>query len=587
MLKRVYGSVDHFPGQDSPYVPYASPEPVAHLSQHKLLPILLERAEASPRTASIWFGTQVTAIRDRGSEVAVTVEHASARSERHKRTIVCSHLVAADGANSRVRDWLELPMEGDACLQNLINIHFFSKDLAQQLSKRPAMLYFCFNRATVAVIVAHSLADGEFVAQVPFFPPLQDLGDFSKTAAADIVRAAAGSDVEVEVCSVRRWAMSAQVASRFHKGRVFLAGDAAHRFPPAGGFGMNTGIQDAHNLAWKLAAVHTGAASEELLETYGGERRPVAEANTLLSVSNYEDALRVPRALGLDPRAANLASAVISPLRSVVPRGVASSALEAVLSLGRAAADASIPLLGDLKEKALERLFAEDQTLRLQFPAEDLGFSYRLDRSMASSKEAGAKPGRHLRGGYVPSTEPGARLPHCELQPIGAGVPVVASRPEWIFANAIREAAQEADAGGQNLEPSGGGATLSTIDVVAACGLRPLLIIGPGHMAQRWASLALSIHRLGYPVQVLQILDRPGGAASGELPSHTAVARAVDVSSTWAASRGVSENGAVLVRPDGHVAWRWNALGPAEGADLPRRLAAMFGRVAHMQPGAP
>jgi len=173
MLKRVYGSVDHFPGQDSPYVPYASPEPVAHLSQHKLLPILLERAEASPRTASIWFGTQVTAIRDRGSEVAVTVEHASARSERHKRTIVCSHLVAADGANSRVRDWLELPMEGDACLQNLINIHFFSKDLAQQLSKRPAMLYFCFNRATVAVIVAHSLADGEFVAQVPFFPPLQ------------------------------------------------------------------------------------------------------------------------------------------------------------------------------------------------------------------------------------------------------------------------------------------------------------------------------------------------------------------------------------------------------------------------------
>jgi len=87
--------------------------------------------------------------------------------------------------------------------------------------------------------------------------------------------------------------------------------------------------------------------------------------------------------------------------------------------------------------------------------------------------------------------------------------------------------------------------------------------------------------------RLAQILDRPGGAASGELPSHTAVARAVDVSSTWAASRGVSENGAVLVRPDGHVAWRWNALGPAEGADLPRRLAAMFGRVAHMQPGAP
>jgi len=76
------------------------------------------------------------------------------------------------------------------------------------------------------------------------------------------------------------------VAERFQNGRVFLAGDAAHRFPPTGGFGANIGIQDAHNLAWKLAAVLHGWAGPRLLETYHEERRPVAQANTDFSVTN-------------------------------------------------------------------------------------------------------------------------------------------------------------------------------------------------------------------------------------------------------------------------------------------------------------
>ena len=85
------------------------------------------------------------------------------------------------------------------------------------------------------------------------------------------------------------------VAARFDVGRVFLVGDAAHRFPPAGGFGMNTGIQDSHNLAWKLAAVLGGRAKPALLGSYSTERRPIAVANTNLSVRNFDETLDVPR----------------------------------------------------------------------------------------------------------------------------------------------------------------------------------------------------------------------------------------------------------------------------------------------------
>jgi 2-polyprenyl-6-methoxyphenol hydroxylase-like FAD-dependent oxidoreductase len=93
---------------------------------------------------------------------------------------------------------------------------------------------------------------------------------------------------------------------------VLLAGDAAHRFPPSGGFGMNTGVQDAHNLGWKLAAVLQGAAGEGLLRSYQAERRPVAEANTALSVANWNEAVKVPSALGLDPRAATLLNQLVN-----------------------------------------------------------------------------------------------------------------------------------------------------------------------------------------------------------------------------------------------------------------------------------
>ena len=99
-------------------------------------------------------------------------------------------------------------------------------------------------------------------------------------------RATQNSELEIEILSIGSWTMNATVADKYSERRCFLVGDSAHQLPPTGGFGANTGIQDAHNLAWKLSLVLKGSASESLLDTYEQERKPVAEFNAKQSLAN-------------------------------------------------------------------------------------------------------------------------------------------------------------------------------------------------------------------------------------------------------------------------------------------------------------
>jgi hypothetical protein len=180
---------------------------------------------------------------------------------------------------------------------------------------------------------------------------------------------------------------------------------------------MNTGIQDAHNLAWKLAAVLTARADPALLSTFQPERKPVAQANADLSVDNWHEAIRVPQALGLDPAAAGLVNKVVTT--APLPAGVASWLLDAALTAGRGFANAVIPL----RRGALQEILESGMSLRLQFPREDLGFVYREgavgagQREQQQQQEGGNGGSKHKRSNvYVPAVVTGGRLPHCWLQ---------------------------------------------------------------------------------------------------------------------------------------------------------------------------
>jgi hypothetical protein len=124
--------------------------------------------------------------------------------------------------------------------------------------------------------------------------------DISADRCADLVRTALGGEPDhpVEIQSVQRWSAMANTAEKLQSGRVFLAGDSAHVMPPTGGFGGNTGVADAHNLAWKLAFVTRGIAGRRLLETYDAERRPLAALTVEQAYTRY--VLRVDNSLPKD-----------------------------------------------------------------------------------------------------------------------------------------------------------------------------------------------------------------------------------------------------------------------------------------------
>ena len=474
-----------------------SPTSVAHLSQHRLEPMLLARAlEAHPRgEAGFSLRTECADFAQDARGVTVRTRQLAAdpgdddRERRDgspsaspknatsssPRTVRGEFLVAADGAGGGLRRALGVSVTGTPAMQHLVNVHFTSPKLADALraANRAAMLYFVFNPDVVAAVVAHDVTrdgPGEFVAQIPFFPPTQSVEeDFTITQCERTVRDLIGRPNDdflddVRVLAVRRWTMGATVADRFARGRVFLAGDAAHAFPPAGGFGMNTGVQDAHNLAWKLSlAVEQRRvfAVDALAASYENERRPVAVGNARVSTRNFETVLRVPAAVGLEPAAAdalrvaaetaektlgsatNALESLMRPFTGIsgwhtgesVSREAARRALAAGLALGRAQCGALLETdnaVGNARRAAVARLCASaDATLRLQFPEQDLGFVY---GDIGDGWSDDAPSGRVSRGvsredsdsaGIVgdaarcvpPGTlARGARLPHARLR---------------------------------------------------------------------------------------------------------------------------------------------------------------------------
>jgi 2-polyprenyl-6-methoxyphenol hydroxylase-like FAD-dependent oxidoreductase len=211
-----------------------------HLSQNKITPYLLEdilKPENSSHS-NVKFNCAIENFKEEENNVSVQLSNGE--------VVKCDYLVAADGANSRIRSKLNIPMIGKGELQTLMNIHFKCPPGLNWSNNQAAMLFFVYNPKCVAVFVAHDLVTGEWVCQVPFFPPFQTPeNSFSLEQCKQIVVAGLGVDEsEVKILSAAPWTMDAKVAKKYSSdsGRVLLAGDAVHRFPPAGGFGMNTGV---------------------------------------------------------------------------------------------------------------------------------------------------------------------------------------------------------------------------------------------------------------------------------------------------------------------------------------------------------
>ncbi|MFD4790057.1 FAD-dependent monooxygenase [Streptomyces sp. NPDC058459] len=250
------------------------------IGQDRFEPVLL--AKAGELGADIRFGTELVGYEQDADGVTAVLRDLRDGSET---TVRASYLVAADGVRSPVREGLGIGTHGQGVFGRQMNI-IFRASLDEYVDGRRFFLCFVSNDRVKGVL--GRLDGGDRWVLAPSLPPQETHAEFSEEECVDMVRAAVGvPDLGVEVETVSSWEIAARVADRFRYGRVFLAGDSAHVMPPTGGFGGNMGVQDAHNLAWKLALVLRDRAGAGLLDSYEEERFPVAEFTVEQGVIRY------------------------------------------------------------------------------------------------------------------------------------------------------------------------------------------------------------------------------------------------------------------------------------------------------------
>ncbi|MGJ3190130.1 FAD-dependent monooxygenase [Paenarthrobacter sp. FR1] len=249
-------------------------------SQDVLEPILVDAAQAQESVA-VEFGKTVSTVNDTGKEVLVSI-----LSDTGLEEIAAKYVIAADGAASQVRTALGIGTTGEQDLQTAVSV-LFRSPVIQRRTGDPSSFIYLDNPDTIGAVVIAPVDATDRVAMLGR-PLVMDRVPFEDIDWTTQILDAIGDPHEsVELMDARTWTVGAWVADRYQSGRIFLAGDAVHVMPPYGGFNQNTGIQDVHNIAWKLAAVINGWADPGLLETYEVERRPVAVFNMAEAVRNF------------------------------------------------------------------------------------------------------------------------------------------------------------------------------------------------------------------------------------------------------------------------------------------------------------
>lgn len=426
--------------------------------------------------ADIRWGWAVTGVEDKGDHVVVSCQ----RPDGTETTLTSRWCVAADGAGSIIRKTLGIEMVGDPCVDRVVNIYFFGQIISDKDtpalgagSKDPEIpgafiamdgkLRHCFH---------YLLSEGQEAESYLNDPAVCET----------LIRRAAKIPPErpVEIKSIKPWTMTALVAEKLRSGQIFLVGDAAHAFPPSGGFGLNSGVCDAHNLAWKLQAVLDGHANDDLLDSYERERQPVAFLNTAQSFRNSET-MNIRKVA----KPFNVSADVVALInRSAAPTRVFSVAAT----------------IADEDERRAMEMIEHGAAL-----GQELGYSYADSPVIIDD----GQPVPELTvARYVPNASPGSRAPHF-----------------WIATSNTRIS---------SLELFEGRFTLLT-----------------GAAGDGWRGAAAAI----------------GDAANLAVFSIGEGLDGLDVDGNFHDLYGIHSDGAVLVRPDGHVAYR-----SAAGVDDPESV---------------
>lgn len=271
------------------------PEPWLNCSQNRLEPVLMAAARRQQQ-AQVVSGVECVAIDQAPEAVVATLR----TTDGNESQVEARWAIAADGAGSPTRRMLGIEMEGIGPLGRFAMIHF-EADLTPWIRDRPGPLYWILHPEATGTLIVHDPERSHV-----FMTMWTGGADGQDETLPDRLAAALDVPLTPKILSVESWSPHVQVASRYREGRVLLVGDAAHRFPPTGGLGLNTGIQEAENLVARLAEVEAGGPHAGLLQGYEAACRPAAQANADESFENMKRLAEIARVIGSWPDLAGL-----------------------------------------------------------------------------------------------------------------------------------------------------------------------------------------------------------------------------------------------------------------------------------------
>jgi 2-polyprenyl-6-methoxyphenol hydroxylase-like FAD-dependent oxidoreductase len=448
-----------FPTLDEAVPPPVSPQRRERCPQNMFDPILRDFAVAQ-RGVELRYRTRLTSFTQDADGVTADIEDIATGG---RKAIRAQYLVGCDGGRSLVRETLGIGMTGNAALTYTTNVIFRCPDLVALHDKGRVYRFIILGpEGTWSTIVAINGTDQWRFSIIGG----GEQRDYTTEEIHGLIRRAVGGEFDYEILTVMPWVRRELVADRYGKGRVFMAGDAVHMLSPTGAFGMNTGIQDAVDLAWKLAATLQGWGGPELLESYDAERRPIGHRNVREAANNFR--------------------------RMTSPRP------------GPKLLEASAE-----GERFRQKLGAEfTEIMRHEWFTLGMHLGYRYEDSPICWPD-GTKAPLDDPKDYVPSTCPGCRAPHVWLAPgrstldlFGQGFALLG------FGATPDDVASLMAAAAERRVPI----TFTPIDSPEAAKLyeRKLVLVRPdGHVAWRGDDA---------PHQPLQMIDRIRGALSSPAP---------------------------------------------------------------------